>query len=195
MAPVAAPQVAVEDQAAADVVLAESAQVAVPASIEAPAAVTPAVAAPQLATAQPGFVSMPVVQSLPASVEKAPSAARTPAAALRTARVNRKPAAVSPVASNGTHLVQLGSFTSEQAARRAWNVYTSKNGALRNYRMTIIPATVNGKSYWRVAAAGFDAGSARSMCGSIKSRGGACLAYAKTTAPEERGGPQLARRR
>ena len=56
-------------------------------------------------------------------------------------------------------------------------------------------ATVNGKNYWRVAATGFDADAARSMCGSIKSRGGACLAYASSNpVPSDRGGPQVARR-
>lgn len=159
-----------------------------PAPVAAP---VPAVAVPELAGAsvQPGFVSMPVVQSIPAAVTKQPRVART-------VRAERKPALPAPVAAGGTHVVQLGSFTSEESARRAWGVYTSQNAALRGHRMTIIPATVNGKSYWRVAAGGFDAGSARSMCGSIKSRGGACLAYASSTpAPADRGGPQMARRR
>jgi hypothetical protein len=63
--------------------------------------------------------------------------------------------------------------------------------------MTVIPATVEGKSYWRLAAAGFDAGTARALCGTIKSRGGMCLTYANSRAPSPagRGGPQMARRR
>ena len=154
----------------------------------APAAapVTPALAE---ASVQPGFVSMPVIQALPAPAAKQ-------SRATRVARTERKPVSPVAVAANGTHVVQLGSFTSEESARRASAVYTARNAGLRNYRMTIIPATVNGKSYWRVAAGGFDAASARNMCGSIKSRGGACLAYASnTSAPTDRGGPQMARRR
>lgn len=157
-----------------------------PVAVPAPVAATPEFAA---ASVQPGFVSMPVIQAIPATVAKQPQVAST-------VRAERKPASPASVTANGTHVVQLGSFTSEESARRAWGVYTSRNAALRGHRMTIIPATVNGKSYWRVAAGGFDAGSARSMCGSIKSRGGACLAYASSIpAPADRGGPQMARRR
>jgi hypothetical protein len=43
--------------------------------------------------------------------------------------------------------------------------------------MTITPAVVNGKNFWRVAAAGFNARSALGMCSSVKARGGACFAY------------------
>jgi Flp pilus assembly protein TadD len=180
MAPdVAAPAALAEAAPAAPIPLLAAAE---PAPSEASVA-----AAPQFEAAfvQPGFVSMPVVQAIPASVAWEPRA-----------RTQRKPASTRSVAANGTHVVQLGSFTSEQGARNAWAVYTARNTGLRNYRMAIIPATVNGKSYYRVAAAGFDAGTARSMCGSIKSRGGACLAYANTTSvPGDRGGPLLARRR
>lgn len=198
--PVAAPGSPVETHADAPVpnaMLAEAAPVAEPAAaLVAPpmlAAAEP-VASPEsapavAALATPGFVSMPVVQALPASPVREKRVVLAPAV--------RKAAASSPAAKNGTHLVQLGSFTSEQAARRAWDVYTAQNAALRHYRLTIIPATVNGKNYWRVAAAGFDAKTAQGMCGSIKARGGSCLAYAGPgkTAPGERGGPQMARRR
>lgn len=142
--------------------------------------------------ARPSFVSTPIVQQVPALLAKQARAAAAPAR-----RSAHKPATVRPVPSDGTHLVQLGSFTSEQGARRAWDIYVSRDAALRNYRMKIIPVTVNGQNYWRVAAAGFDAGTAQRMCGSIKSKGGACLTYANThlPVPNDRGGPQMARRR
>jgi hypothetical protein len=193
VAPSAVPQVTAPAEATvADATFAEPAPMQSLAVVEPVQAVENVPAAtPEVAAAfiQPGFVSMPVVQTLSATVTKQPRV-------VRTMRAERKPAAVATIAANGTHVVQLGSFTSEESARRAWGVYTSRNAGLRNYRMTIIPATVNGKSYWRVAAGGFDAGSARNMCGSIKSRGGACLAYASAApAPSDRGGPQMARRR
>ncbi|MET0587083.1 MAG: SPOR domain-containing protein [Novosphingobium sp.] len=197
VAPSVQPQAATPVEATTDyATLAAEAPVA-PAAVLATAEPTPEAApAPVAATqefaaasVQPGFVSMPVIQTLPAQAAKQPRAARV-------ARTERKPVSPVIVAANGTHVVQLGSFTSEESARRAWAVYTSRNAALRNYRMTIIPATVNGKSYWRVAAGGLDAGAARTMCGSIKSRGGSCLAYASNSpAPADRGGPQMARRR
>ncbi|MEY4721576.1 MAG: hypothetical protein RIQ46_1301, partial [Pseudomonadota bacterium] len=109
-------------------------------------------------------------------------------------------AADRPVASGGSHMVQLGSFSSEQGARRAWGIFAAKNPELKNYRMTITPATVRGRAFWRVAAAGLDAGGARGLCSSVKGRGGACFAYAASNPPagmvpgQGQSGPQRARR-
>ena len=95
-----------------------------------------------------------------------------------------KPAAAPVVAaSSGTHLVQLGSFSSEQSAKRAWNLLVARNPNLRGHRMVITPAVVDGKNYWRVAAAGFDSGSANGACSAVKNRGGACFAYAASRVP------------
>lgn len=146
----------------------------------------------EAAFVQPGFVSVPVVQQLP--VAKQP---RSVSAHAEGSKVEGKPVTSPRRPRAGTHLVQLGSFTSEQGARRAWGVYNAQNTGLRNYRMTVIPVTVDGKNFWRLAAAGFDAGTARDMCGTIKSRGGMCLTYAsaRVPSPDGRGGPQMARRR
>ena len=113
------------------------------------------------------------------------------------------PAAKPYALRNGSHLVQLGSFASAQGARRGWGIMTSRNPQLRNYRMVITPAVVNGRNYWRVAAAGFNAGGASSLCSSVRGRGGACFAYAATRAPagalpatnQTGAGPRMARRR
>ena len=43
-------------------------------------------------------------------------------------------------AADGTHLVQLGSFSSEQGARRAWGILAARNPERKNTRMTITPA-------------------------------------------------------
>ena len=96
------------------------------------------------------------------------------------ARVAVRPATV---AKGGSHLVQLGSFSSPQGARRAWGIFTAKNPELKNYRMTITPAVVHGKNFWRVAAGGFNNASAGGLCASVKKRGGACFAYAANRAP------------
>ena len=42
----------------------------------------------------------------------------------------------------------------------------------------ITKARVNGKIYYRVAAAGFAKASADSMCRTVKGRGDGCIAYA-----------------
>jgi hypothetical protein len=111
--------------------------------------------------AQVSFVSRPVVQAVPASyrehrVAAAPRAVRT-AVAFRSAA----PQAARAVTAGNSHLVQMGSFRSAQGARRAWGIYAARNPELRNFRMTITPAVVRGKNYWRVAAAGFDAAARR----------------------------------
>jgi hypothetical protein len=94
-----------------------------------------------------------------------------------------QPAAASaaPVAQTvaGTHLVQLGSFASEQGARRAWGIYVQRYPELSGHQMVISEAVVKGKRYWRVSAAGFARASANSMCGRVRSSGNGCFAYAE----------------
>jgi Flp pilus assembly protein TadD len=80
----------------------------------------------------------------------------------------------------GTHLVQLGSFSSEGGARRAWGIYVKRYPELASHDMVITRAVVRGKNYWRVSAAGYDLASSRAMCGrvdSVSSEG--CFAYAE----------------
>lgn len=122
------------------------------------------------AFAAPTMTSQAVVQAVPA-----PRAA----AAVKPMRVRPAEArrAAAPMGA-GTHLVQIGSFSSEANARRAWSTLTARNAGLRGYRMTITPVVVRGRNFWRVAAAGFDASGASGMCSTLKARGGACFAYA-----------------
>jgi Flp pilus assembly protein TadD len=174
---------------------------------EAPTYEAPAYSAP----AQPSApVVQPVESSNFATAFTAPSVATKTSDSLwqarrkapRTVRV-ALPAAKPVVARTGSHLVQLGSFSSPQGARRGWGVLTARNPNLREYRMVITPAVVNGRNYWRVAAAGFNSGSALGMCSSVKNRGGVCFAYASNRAPagalpgnaQGISGPQMARRR
>lgn len=133
------------------------------------------------------FATAPAVQPV-----KAQSAVKPVKVAYRgPARV--APARVGPVAKGGSHLVQLGSFSSEQGARRAWGIFAVRNPQLKQFRMTITPAVVHGKNFWRVAAAGFNAGGAGSMCSSVKARGGVCFAYAaRTGVPTRVGAPAMA---
>lgn len=104
-------------------------------------------------------------QARPATVRPAPRAPRAAAVA---------------VSAQGSHVVQLGSFSSEQNARRAWTIFTSRNPELANARMVITQANVNGRTFWRVAAASYEGSAARGLCSSVKARGGACFAYAKS---------------
>ncbi|MFW5634051.1 MAG: SPOR domain-containing protein, partial [Erythrobacter sp.] len=95
-----------------------------------------------------------------------------------------KPAAPAPARSSAdTHLVQLGSWGSHELAKAGWENLKRKHPNLKDHDVVITEALVNGKTYFRVAAAGFDLPRARSMCRTVKQGGGGCFAYAKTNPP------------
>jgi Flp pilus assembly protein TadD len=81
----------------------------------------------------------------------------------------------------GGHLVQLGSFSSEAGAKRAWGIYVKRYPELASHDMVITRAMVRGKNYWRVSAAGYDLASSRAMCGHVNSTSAdGCFAYAES---------------
>lgn len=139
--------------------------------------------APQapVSTASDRVVSHPVVQPVPASthanVSRAPQSAPAPVSRIAQNSPQRRMAATTGSAS-ATHLVQLGSFSSRANAERATAIYQKRYTQLDGRDMVITQAQVNGKTYFRVAAAGFGASEARSMCNAVRSGGAGCLAYA-----------------
>lgn len=132
-------------------------------------------------TGEVRYVSQPVVQVIPTRTAKS----ETPVAAPRKVTLadpapvasTLAPASRAPHAA-ATHVVQLGSFSSERNAERAWKIYLQRNPELASYDKVITPAVVRGKKYYRVIAAGFDRREARSLCSAVKGRGNGCLAYA-----------------
>ncbi|WP_298196825.1 tetratricopeptide repeat protein [Novosphingobium sp.] len=185
-----------------------------------PAAPAP-VAAPALAQAGDELPataeSVAVTQNLAAqtdqpAAEPAGKALPRPSVASAFARLAPKPArparptltaAAAVSAVRGTHLVQLGAFSSKQGARRAWGIFVQRTPHLASFRMTITQANVRGKQVWRVAAAGLNgSGAASGLCSQVKSGGGACFAYATPLRPtavpvlpgRDLSGPQRARR-
>ena len=108
-----------------------------------------------------------------------PARATAPAAVTQdTARFMQR-AEPAMTRADGTHLVQLGSFASEQGAQRAWNIYAKRYPELSGHQMVISEAVVRGKRYWRVSAAGFARTTASSMCGRVRASGQGCFAYAE----------------
>lgn len=170
---------------------------------EAPTAATPsphftdAFAAPAIFTvaAAPAegsgvrFVSNPVVQPLPTQAPRVSSASQRRMAATAAAPIAPVPVAMpaaAPVSgdkSSNTHLVQLGSYNTKAEATRGWNELQGKFPQLKDHDVVITEAVVNGRTYWRVAAAGFGVSSAKSLCGTVKSAGRGCFAYAATNPP------------
>lgn len=76
----------------------------------------------------------------------------------------------------GTHLVQIGAFSSPQNAAKAWDIYRRRYPTLKRFESASGRITVKGTTLYRLAAMGFDdAASARSLCSSLRSEGGKCI--------------------
>lgn len=105
--------------------------------------------------------------------------ARTAAAATRTTTPARTATpAASPSLAKGDYNIQLGSYFSMSDAQSAWKRFQAQYPELADAERVISKARVNGKIYYRVAAAGFARSSADQMCSTVKRNGGGCLAYA-----------------
>lgn len=147
------------------------------------APVAPRVAGSATSASAPRYVSNPVVQPLPAQAERR---APAPAARVAAAPAPRAVAPAAPVASDkaaNSHLVQLGSYATKDEATRGWTTLKSKFPQLKDHDVVITEAVVNGRTFWRVAAAGFGPRSAQSLCGTVKSAGRGCFAYAASSPP------------
>lgn len=124
----------------------------------------PAAAPRPAASVAAAFRNLPKPTFAPAHVAEAPAARRTASQPTR-------------VAGGTTHLVQLGSFRTMDGAKRAWAIFQTKNPKLKDHALRITEAQVNGQRYYRVAAEGFDRGSAESLCSTVRKGGSPCLAY------------------
>jgi len=121
--------------------------------------VPPAVAAGRSAAPAPKGAT-PAPKAAARSV--APSAPAAPAAA--------------PAASAGTSgTVQLGAFASEGAAARAWDSLKSRFEWLAPVNRTIVPATVNGRTVYRLQAAAGSSSAARNLCARFRVAGENCI--------------------
>jgi tetratricopeptide (TPR) repeat protein len=143
------------------------------------------------------FVSNPVVQALPNTASRpapvpqrrmaATTANTAPVAAVRApAPAPAAAPAAREVASDqslNSHLVQLGSYNSKIEAERGWNAMKAKFPQLKDHDVVITEALVNGRTFFRVAAAGFGPKSAAGMCGTLKSAGRGCFAYLASRPP------------
>ena len=114
------------------------------------------------------FVSNEVIQDTHAPASK-PAPAHT--------KQNPAPASL---ARGGDYNVQLGSYFSMSDANEAWKLFQKRYPELGDAERVITKARVNGKIYYRVAAAGFAKASAQSMCRTVKGKGGGCIAYASS---------------
>lgn len=114
--------------------------------------------------------------SQPAPVAAAP-ARRTAAAAPSQSAFAPAP---SIALAKGDYNIQLGSYFSMSDAQEGWRKFQTMYPELADAEKVITKARVNGKIYYRVAAAGYARNSAQGLCSSVKGKGGGCIAYAST---------------
>jgi Flp pilus assembly protein TadD len=130
--------------------------------------------------------------SAPLLPRKLARADHAPALVAKAAQARAAAAPAPAAVPAGTHLVQLGAFSTQEGAHRAWRHYLAITPSLKGYRPVITAATVNGKQFWRTQAAGFASASpARSMCGSVKAKGGVCIVLANPVASKPGAAPTI----
>jgi len=136
----------------------------VPAKAQLAAIDVPPSTTPASAASAPHMISSPVVQAIPATVD------------------------------HGSHVVQLGAFSSADGAQRAWRHFAARHPGLGSYHSQITQVTVKGHNFWRVQAAGFAGFAvARQMCQSVKAQGGVCLVMAAPSGVTPQGRPATTR--
>ena len=80
-----------------------------------------------------------------------------------------------PGAGTGGALVQLGAFPTEAAANVAWSAIAKRFGYVAALGKVVQPATVNGRSVYRLRVNAGSAGNAANLCGRLKVAGEACF--------------------
>ena len=113
-------------------------------------------------------------------IASAPAPVIASAPAARKAVRQSQPAAPVSASGDGTHLVQLGSFSSPQGAERAKAIYLRRYPELNGEQMVVTEAVVRGKRYWRVSAAGYERAESKQMCARVNSASNeGCITWAE----------------
>ncbi len=95
---------------------------------------------------------------------------------VKLALANVEPKQASPRAVAGTHVVQLGAYSSKEGAKQAWDKLSGRYNILHGFYSASSSVQVNGKTFVRLAATGFgNFAAADAVCSSIKSKGGDCI--------------------
>ncbi|MGI8943935.1 MAG: tetratricopeptide repeat protein [Qipengyuania sp.] len=123
------------------------------------------------------FVSNPVIQPVATHSPRSLAASdSTP-----SSRPAPREAGSAFLAASGDYRVQLGSYFSMSDAQAAWKIFQRRHPELKDAEKIISKAKVNGKIYYRVAAAGYAKASAQQLCSLVKKGGSGCLAYAASS--------------
>lgn len=132
----------------------------------------------RVAVAAPKALAAPA-QAAPGQSPLSPLLRATPSPLMKGAISGARTVALwQPVdaAKGSTWLVQLGAFSSPQAAKVGWTQAVRGNERLGLFPQVITQANVNGRNYHRVAIAGFgDRAGAVRLCDSVRAQGGSCF--------------------
>ncbi|MGP1284073.1 MAG: SPOR domain-containing protein [Parasphingopyxis sp.] len=71
-------------------------------------------------------------------------------------------------------LIQLGAFSSEAAANRAWTEIGRQNNSLNSLQHSVTPVQAGGRTLYRLRAAASSREAARSLCTRLRNAGQAC---------------------
>ena len=160
--------------------VADEAPVDAPADVSEPAPVAVAAAAPvavvEQARAYAEAVAAPVIQAS-LSNKAARKASARPGLSPRAASLNDASLPVRRSAFGGSRsVVQLGAYSSRAGVSAAWAKLAAKYPALRGYSPTTARFDGPKGIVYRLAVSGFESGgNAKSMCSSLKTKGGACF--------------------
>lgn len=155
----------------------EQPAVAPAAPAKAPIAPTPPTAAKQAPS--PTKAEMvkgpaPVVKG-PAPVAKAPVVtSKAPPTKTAATKATSATAPKTASAAGGSATVQLGAFSSEESAAKAWISLSKRFGYLQGLGKSVAPATVGGNTVYRLRAVTGSASAASDICAKLKVAGENC---------------------
>lgn len=114
-----------------------------------------------------------------AAAAKAKAAAAAPKDQPKPAMVADKapeaPAKVEPAAAVGTAMVQLGAFSSEAAAAKAWTNLSKRFAYLADLNKSVSPAKVGDGTVYRLRVSAGTAANASNLCGKLRVAGENCV--------------------
>lgn len=112
-----------------------------------------------------------VTPTRPATTPVRPAA---PAAAGTAAATAAVAPAAAPAATGGT-MIQLGAFANEAAATRAWDSLKGRFTWMATATRTVTPASVGGRTVYRLRTSAGTAAAARDWCGRLRVAGENCI--------------------
>ncbi|WP_312219253.1 SPOR domain-containing protein [Sphingobium yanoikuyae] len=133
-------------------------------------------------TAVPASTPAPAVKAAPkpmtvlAVAKTKPARAKVAPAASPAARMQQV-AYIKPVTTGASAwVVQLGAFNSPAVAKEKWTSMARVNGRIAAFPVLTSQATVNGRTFHRIAISGFGSrADAQTLCQSIKAQHGQCF--------------------